>query len=562
MLSAAVLTKALLVAGTLSCVIATDNSAVDSAGAPTVQLDQGTFVGNLNGSFKNFLGIPFALSPTGDRRFRLPQANHPYTGTHNATIFGESCPQQSSEVIIPNQAVAQAVESFLSNRSSVSNPQSEDCLSVNIWAPANATAGLKLPVLVWVYGGGFEDGQTASFDGGVVVQRAIDLGTPVIYVSMNYRLSLFGFLGGKEVKEAGVGNLGLQDQRLALRWVQKYITAFGGDPKKVTMQVLNWGESAGAISVALQMVTNNGDDEGLFRGAIMQSGSPIPSGDIIDNQPFYDAVVNETGCTNATDTLECLRGVSFESLQSAANQSPGTMSPMSLNLAWLPRVDGVFLKDDPQILVQNGNVANVPFITGDCDDEGTLFTLSLTNITTDQEARDYLSSNYMPNATDQQIDRLLELYPSDPAAGSPFDTGDANAVTPQFKRLAAVQGDLVFQAPRRFFLDQRSLKQNTWSFLFKRGKSTPILGSFHGSDLTGIYGSVVGSELKDFIIHFAVSLDPNGVSSLHWPKYTNESPELMTFLDGSVPLNITADTYRAEAFDFLTELSLEFPLRR
>ncbi|THH21401.1 hypothetical protein EW146_g162 [Bondarzewia mesenterica] len=487
----------------------------NSSTLPTVRLDHGIFVGNRNGSVHNFLGIPFALPPTGDRRFRLPEPNLPYNGTYNATAFGDSCPQQSSQIIIPNDEAAQAFNDYaLSAVGSVNNTESEDCLHVNVWAPANATAGLKLPVLVWIFGGSFEIGTAAGFNGGVVVQRSLDLGTPVIYVNMNYRLSLFGFLGGEEVKAAGVGNLGLQDR----------------------------------------------NHEGLFQGAIMQSGSPEPLGDITRNQHDYDTVVNETGCANADDTLQCLRGVSYESLQAAANKSTGFISMKSLNLVWGPRVDGVFLKDDPHVLIQKGDVANVPFITGNCDDEGTLPSLALTNISTDQETRDYMSSNYLPKASAEQIDQLLELYPADPAMGSPFGTGDNNTVTPQYKRIAALQGDLLLQGLRRFFLANLSDKQNAWSYSFKRGKSKPILGSYHTSDLNGIYDSVVGSELKDFIIRFAVNLDPNSGSTVHWPKYTPESPKLMTLLDGPVPLNITDDDYRKEAMEYGINLMLEFPM--
>ncbi|KAI0701445.1 Carboxylesterase family-domain-containing protein [Cerioporus squamosus] len=147
----------------------------------------------------------------------------------------------------------------------------------------------KLPVIVFIFGGGFTIGLSSQMPGDVVVAQSVQLGKPVIYVALNYRLHAFGLLGGKEVEEAGVGNL----EREALRWVQKYISAFGGDPKKVTI-------CSGAISPALQMVTNGGNTEGLFPGAIMNAGSPIPTGDIAEQQQYHGQFVQHASCSNAT----------------------------------------------------------------------------------------------------------------------------------------------------------------------------------------------------------------------------------------------------------------------
>ncbi|KAI0060458.1 carotenoid ester lipase precursor [Artomyces pyxidatus] len=521
--------------------------------APTVKLDNGTFTGVASGSVNKFLGIPFAQPPVGDLRFRLPQANKPYTGVQTATAFGPSCPQQSFTLPIPGVLAQEAVDFLVNSIYDIVIPDSEDCLTINVVAPATASPASKLPVVAWIFGGGFEIGSTSTYDGGIIVERSIQLGEPVVYVSMNYRLSAFGFLASQEVKEAGVGNLGLQDQRQALRWIQKYIGAFGGDPTKVTI----WGESAGAISVAMHLLTNGGNTEGLFRAGFMQSGSPIPVGDISGGQPYYDALVRGTGCSGSSDTLQCLRDAPYASLKSAMDDTPGIFAYQSLVLAWLPRADGVFLTAPPQQLVLQGSVANVPIISGDCDDEGTLFSLSTLNVTTDQQLQDYLSQIYLPNATTAEIEHLLELYPEDITEGSPFDTGILNALTPQFKRLAALQGDVVFQAPRRFFLQQRSGKQNIWSFLSKRLKDIPGLGSFHGSDILNAYGD---EDMADYIIRFAANLDPNGNTNINWPKYTTGSPNLLTFLDGLIPQTITQDTYREDGFNYLTQLSLAQPI--
>jgi acetylcholinesterase len=367
-------------------------------------------------------------------------------------------------------------------------------------------------------------------------------------------LLAFGFLASQEVKNAGVGNLGLWDQRMALRWVQKYISAFGGDLSKVTI----WGQSAGAVSVSLHMVTNGGNTEGLFHAAFMQSGSPPPTGDITEGQPYYDFLVERTNCSGSPDTLECLREAPYNELKAAMDSTPSFFSYQSLALAWQPRIDGTFLVDSPQKLVQQGIVARIPLVSGNCDDEGTLYSLSQLNVTTDAELRAYLLEFLLSGLPDAQMDELLTLYPQNVSQGSPYDTGTKNALTPESKRIASIMGDLVFQAPRRFFVKTVSDKQNTWSFLSKRLKSLPILGSFHQSDLLNIYG---GGDLTDFLIRFATNLDPNdnGVLSPQWPRYNPSSPQLMTLL-GSQCCNdnrtITQDTYRAQGIEFITNLSL------
>src|SRR5687768_3895077 len=140
----------------------------------------------------------------------------------------------------------------------------------------------------------------------------------MIGVSINYRLNVFGFLHGDDMIGTGNTNLGLRDQRLALRWIQENIEAFGGDPTKVTI----WGESAGATSVGLHLVSYGGRDDGLFRGAIMQSGSPLRTYmDPRHSQGQYDEIVDQVGCKESPSHLACLREVPLEQLHKAVNGS-------------------------------------------------------------------------------------------------------------------------------------------------------------------------------------------------------------------------------------------------
>ncbi|KIJ07764.1 hypothetical protein PAXINDRAFT_173304 [Paxillus involutus ATCC 200175] len=513
--------------------------------SPTVTLDSATVTGLSSGSVNEFLGIPFAQPPTGQLRFQLPQALPPYNASFSATAYGPACPQRAKEIPIGLGLPTETLDYLkFFNNSIVAPLPAEDCLTLNVIVPADATPDSKLPVVVWIYGGAFEVGTTKGYNGTVIVEKAVSLGVPAIYVSMNYR---------QEVKDAGVGNLGLQDQRLALYWIQKYINAFGGDPTKVTI----WGESAGAISAALHTVTNDGNPDGLFRAAFMQSGSAFPVGNILKGQKYYDALVSDTRCSSASDTLQCLREVPYETLLDAVNQSPSAFSYQSTVLAWQPRVDGVFLTDEPHKLVQQGSVANIPFVNGVCDDEGTLFSFPSLNITTDAQFEEYLKTYRFPEAPTTTIQELMEFYPANISQGSPFDTGVLNAVTPQFKRIAAFQGDVTFEAFRRFLLQQRSGKQPLWTYVTKRLKTLPVLGAFHGSDIFNVYG---GQDMASYLVRFVNNLDPNGGTDLYWPQYTTGKPHMLEFLDGLIPQALTEDTYRVEAMEFLTNVMLAYSL--
>ncbi|KAI0699605.1 carotenoid ester lipase precursor [Cerioporus squamosus] len=524
---------------------------LSSCAPPTVKLDDATVIGTSDGVTTSFLGIPFAQTPVGKLRLQLPQAINRYTGVINATTFGNQCIQQTIKLPTIPSNLPPAISEFIGPMAIPPDvPQSEDCLNINVIVPAGTRPDAKLPVAAWIFGGGYQIGSNAVRPGAVVVNRSIEIGQPVIFISMNYRLSAFGFLGGREIQEAGLGNLGLQDQREALRWVQKHIAAFGGDATKVTI----WGESAGSQSVLFQMVTNGGNTEGLFRAGWMESGSALPTRDFSKLQPTFDFIVSETGCASARDPLACLRAVPAKAIAAAMDKTPTFLSFEALNTPWMPHADGVFLEDGPQQLVLKDSIADIPFVVGSCEDEGTLFSLSSLNLT--QEVAAYIKSNYFPGASDATIARLLELYPANPAAGSPFGTGDTFAFTPEFKRLSAFQGDFIFQATRRFLLDQRANKQVARSFLNERDKITG-LGATHTTELPNVFG---GGDMTDFLVRFVNTLDPNGGPQIDWPAYTRQLPQLLAFVEGKTPLEVIPDTFRKEAMEFVTKLSQAEPL--
>lgn len=186
-------------------------------------------------------------------------------------------------------------------------PVGEDCLNLNIVRPEGISNRSSLPVLVWIYGGGFRQGsiRDPEFNTSFIVKTSIEIGHPVIVVSINYRLSGYGFLSGNAVIQEGATNLGLRDQWKALEWISENIKGFGGDPLQVTV----WGESAGAISISHLITAYGGDNSNLFQKAIMVSGSwflPSPEGSVA-RQAAYDNLAATTGCNYAIDTLQCLR---------------------------------------------------------------------------------------------------------------------------------------------------------------------------------------------------------------------------------------------------------------
>ncbi|KAF8987707.1 carotenoid ester lipase precursor [Cyathus striatus] len=535
------------------------NAAPASQGQ-VVTLDYGSFQGTVDGNLTKFLGVPFAAPPVGKLRFAPPQSPLPFSGIHQATNFGTACPQQAANISIPPAfGVPSNVTALLSFPNILT---SEDCLFINIVTPVSIGNKTKLPVVFWIFGGGFEVGDTSSNDGGSVVNRSIALGEPVIYVSANYRLNALGFLGGKEAQAAGAGNLGLKDQRFAMQWIQKYIGLFEGDPEKVTI----WGASAGSISIAMHLVNNNGNTEGLFRAAVMQSGTLAPLYDITEKQPVYDQLVSNTGCGGSQDTFACLRDSPIDTLMAAVNKTPSITTYSSLQIAYEPTIDGGFISRSPTTSISNGLYAKIPIISGDVDDEGTLFALSSLNITTETDFREYVSTTFFPGITDDQLDAISNAYPSDVTEGSPFNTGTANAITPQYKRIAAFEGDLVFQGPRRFLMEATAKTQPTYGFLYKRDKDVPLLGSRHGDDLPDFYGLVPGFIGVDALINFVNNLDPNvpkrnnsALSSTHWPLYnvSSKAPQLFTFVDPAPSLEITTDDYRASSMQILTNISIE-----
>ena len=460
---------------------------------------------------------------------------------------------------LPNSVVGKVMNSAVFQRASNSG---EDCLTLNVQRPTGTTEDEALPVLVWIYGGGFEFGSSSMYDGSSLISDANSQGKPFVYVAMNYRLGGFGFLPGSEILNSGNSNLGLLDQRMALQWVADNIAAFGGDPSKVTI----WGESAGSISVFDQMALYNGDNtykgRSLFRGAMMDSGSIVPADpvDCAKSQVVYDTVVRSAGCSSAKDTLECLRSLPYETYLNATNSVPSITGYQSVALSYLPRPDGKVLTESPDKLVKQDKYASVPFIIGDQEDEGTLFALQQSNITTEREIVDYFKTFYFHHATEQQLELLVDNYPDITTYGSPFRTGHLNNWYPQFKRLAAILGDLTFTLSRRAFLKYASeIKPDvpSWSYLASYDYGTPILGTFHSTDIEQVFKGIPPDypemAIRQYYYSFIYEGDPNALKStkyMDWPQWNQSQTLIQFFKTHEAPL---PDDFRDPPYRYILE---------
>lgn len=221
--------------------VATQNGTAMAAklAPPTVTIKNGTVIGSRDGflTVDSFSGIPYADPPIGPNRLRLPSPLATGFGTLTATATPTACPQLKAAVNANASVLGRLAKDFpLLFQAPTSG---EDCLTLNVQRPHGIdSTSAPIPVVVWIYGGGFSTGSTQKYhDGTTMIKQSVKAGASIIFVAMNYRLKGFGFLPGQEVKSAGISNLGLRDQRLAFQWVQDNIAAFGGDPTKVTIWV-------------------------------------------------------------------------------------------------------------------------------------------------------------------------------------------------------------------------------------------------------------------------------------------------------------------------------------
>lgn len=527
-------------------------------GHVNVTIPSGTIIGNSVQNIEVFNGIPFADPPIGQLRLRPPRKLSTHLGTFNATGVAKLCSQgpifsQSLSSSALGAFAAEAVkESF--GFPEAEDAQSEDCLTVTIHRPKGAKQGDNLPVLFYIFGGGFMIGGTSAAvnDPTKFVQASIDLGKPFIFAAVNYRVAGWGFMPGSDILREGSANAGLLDQRLGLEWVADNIAAFGGDPSKVTI----WGQSSGSISVFDQLVLYDGNatykGKPLFRAAIMNSGSvtPVDPVNSAKSQELYKHVLKQAKCEGA-NPLACLRGLSNEDFAAAANSVPGLLSYESLALSYLPRPDGKTLTESPHILARKGKFHAVPMIFGSQEDEGTLFSFFQQDMGSTDKITDYLSDLYFHNANRSLVRSFVSTYSERLEDGSPYRTGANPGFLPYpgKKRIASILGDIVFTLIRRWTLETIDTVRPglcLWSSFASYDYLLNPLGTKHGSDTTVFFGKnntyLPTLRGRKYYINFVYNLDPNkGLPvNVTWPKWT-EGKQLLWY-------NLLADTLRSDDF--------------
>ncbi|KAG5350895.1 hypothetical protein C0989_008867 [Termitomyces sp. Mn162] len=377
--------------------------------AQVVDLGYASYQGTFNATTGNtvFLGIRYAAPPTGSQRWQLPRIPDTVTGVIQANVEPPGCPAAGDGISPINpQPHGLATRAIATT--------SEDCLFLNVFTPQlTSAAETAKPVVVWIHGGGYQAGSAAGFSGEDLIREA---NGGVVAVVIQYRLGVYGFLAGKEVKSEGVLNAGLLDQEFALQWVQTNIAKFGGDPAQVTI----WGESAGAGSVLQHVIAHDGKTSPpLFRAAITSS-TFLPSQYAFDDiipQTLYNEVVSQASCASAADTLACLRTVDTTTLQNI-NVNLST-SAFFGTFIFIPVVDGSFITQRPTLAMKEHKVNGEALLAVTNAFEGFIFVDQSTagTVTTPE----YVSQLF-PKLGAQEIAEATAQYAD---LGAPIDQANA-----------------------------------------------------------------------------------------------------------------------------------------
>jgi para-nitrobenzyl esterase len=482
-----------------------------------------------------FKGVPYAKPPLGELRWRAPQRHEAWTGVRPANAFGPRCVQPSRR------------ENSISYFGP--EPESEDCLFLNVWTAAK-DPDAKLPVMVWFHGGAFYIGSGALslFNGEYLANRG------VVIVTVNYRLGRLGFLAHSELtKESGFsGNYGLLDQIAALQWIQRNIAAFGGDPGNVTI----FGQSAGSISGSLLMASPLAT--GLFHRVIGQSGAlfgPVAescnTGDSIQSLKAAEHTGLDFARALGAGSLAALRARPAREIQfaqrrggtgSGANNNPSDTARGVFDTNW-PIVDGHVLPESPFDLFIQRRQSDVPLLLGVVANEGaTMPRVESLHAFEAQARADH----------GEEADHFLRLYP----AGSDGQARDAS-------RTAFSYRNFYWQAFCWARLQSGNGKSPVYSYQFTKHSPIPAngdydentpdkFGAFHGSEIPYIFhtfgvrdwpwteaDAALADTISSYWLNFARAGNPNAAGLPHWPAYDATAQMTMELGDAvrAVPIH-------------------------
>jgi para-nitrobenzyl esterase len=505
-----------------------------------------TTYGNIEGSFEGglyvFKGIPYARSTSGKNRWLPPQPLKPWLNVRETKSFGYAAPQNlSSHPILKNITIFK-----------VGEPQSEDCLSLNIWTPGLDDA--RRPVLFWIHGGGFEHGSGSEpiYSGKILATR----GNAVV-ITINYRLGLFGFLNFKEItagKIPATGNEGLLDQIAALKWVHDNIISFGGDPENITV----FGESAGGASIGCLLAIP--EARGLFHKAILESGgasSPLPLEQAIEVAEEIFKLLNIQ-----IKDAELLYSIPAKRLLHLDAEITQKYSSRGSNLPMRPIIDGNIIKEMPLVSIEQGSARDIPILIGSNLEEWKLYSNSISrpDLTFLDEAGLRLRCQ---KYSTERAEILIETYRTAlNERGSTSAPGDV---------WTAIQTDAIVRIPAiRLAEAQMRHSKSIYSYLFDWRSPNPVLGSCHALELGFVFGTyddlfcgsgyqaeILSHKIQDAWLAFSSKGDPSSKSLGDWKPYSKRRATMI--LGENCRLEKIPYDAERRAWDFVSNVTWSVP---